>query len=234
LAITPWTWRNYRVTGKIIPVVGNSGFAYFAGNAHWGITKPARQPNETMEESEFRHIGLPPENASTLIEYRGFTEIAPEELTNKRAKEDLKAYPLRFGKKVTLNAFEYHFPLLYYLIPPSGTEPSTHRFVERMLTMQEKLLIPISLINVALVGAALCALYSLFRSNQRFPALFLASVWAAYACPYFPFLTAVNHNLYLFGVLPTLSILAAVFVLKPKMLAHSERVLAQDFSLDSK
>ena len=54
--IAPWTWRNYKATGMFIPVAGNSGLAYFAGNAHWGITLPPCGRFEERHAAEIRRI----------------------------------------------------------------------------------------------------------------------------------------------------------------------------------
>ena len=215
LGLAPWTYRNYKVTGQFIPVVGNSGLAYFSGNARWGITKPAWQWNESRHEAELRHIGLDPSNAEEQIQFYGFTDLASEKFANRQAALHIKNHPADFAKKIALNAAEFYFPLLYYVIPPPGSEPSRYPFLQRLRKMDEKAFIGITLLNIFLVTLATAGAVSLIRNRPTRPiGIFCLLAWCAFAIPYFPFLTSVNHTLYTFGTIPIMTALASFYILR--------------------
>lgn len=215
VGLAPWTYRNYKVTGHFIPVVGNSGLAYFSGNAHWGITKPAWQWNESRHAAELRHVGLDPANAEEKIKFYGFTNFASEQFANEQARLHVKNHPADFARKFALNAFEFYFPLFYYMVPPPGSEPARYPFFQRLRKMDEKAFIGITILNLFLVGMAIAGVVGLLRNrDRRAVGLFCLLVWAAFAVPYFPFLTAVNHTLYTFGTIPIITALASAFLLR--------------------
>jgi hypothetical protein len=211
ILLAPWTYRNYKVTGMFIPVVGNSGLAYFSGNAHWGITQPAWRWNEGRHEAELRHAGLNPTNATKRVQFYGFTNVQDEKFANAQMKAHLRAHPADFAKKFCLNAAEYYFPLLYYVIPPAGSAPAQFPFIQRIKRMEEKMFILITIWNAVLLALAMRgAALLIYRRGTRTLGVILLAGWAAYAVPYFPFLTVINHTLYTFGTMPILSVLAGI------------------------
>lgn len=221
LLVMPWAWRNYEVTGMRIPVAGNSGLAYFAGNAHWGITLPAERPDEQWHESELRHIGLPADKPRETVQFYGFARPEDERFANARMKEHVKEHPLDFAKKVILNGAEYYLPVLSALIPPNReVKPSSAITAtgigERLrgaVAMRQQLLQ--SLFNIIAVMLAWAGLWTLARNRRtRAGAAFLGIAWAAYALPYFPFLAFVPDGIYTFGTMPVLAILGAAFLMR--------------------
>jgi hypothetical protein len=215
IGIAPWTLRNYRVTGLFIPVVGNSGLAYFAGNAHWGITHAGQQPEETRHEAEFRHMGLPREFAAKHVRYYGMNDPKIEQHANERMKEHMRAYPGDFLRKVTLNAVEYYFPIFYYFSPPKGIDVSALPLAQRIRAGAANTL-PQSVFHAVLVTVAFAGLIQLLRSREHWKGVVLAVAWALFALPYFPFLTYfLGRSHYTFGTYPVLAILAAVILVQP-------------------
>ena len=219
LAIAPWTWRNYKVTGLFIPIAGNSGYAYFCGNSRWGITLPATHAAEPPHGGELRHAGLPGNNPKEWLHYYGFRDPKVEKLVNDRFKQHLKAHPREFVKKLFLNAIEYYWPLVYYLFPPPETYAAEAPFLEAIRHEANPDSVPLTTFNLVFVAVSFCGLvYLLKRKEMRAHALLLMCAWAVYALPYFVFLTFVSHGIYTFGTIPVLSYLTAVFLLKPKTL----------------
>lgn len=211
LFIAPWTYRNYKVTGLVIPISGNTGVAYFAGNAHWGITLPPRGFYEDRADSEFRHAGLPVERRRELMKYYGMAAPSFERLINQRAKEHLRAHPLDFARKVALNAIEYYLPIVFYIVPPGGSALDGMSFTQRIKISPAETL-PLSAYYLVLVTSAAFGFKHLLRDPQRRGlAYFLLALWIVYAALYFPFLVFVGHSLYTYGTLPIVSIFAAVF-----------------------
>jgi hypothetical protein len=215
MLIAPWTWRNYRVTGLFIPVAGNAGLAYFAGNAHWGITEPAGGPSEPRYAADLRHAGLPTNAPAELVQFYGFTSPDWEKIANARMKEHLRAHPGAFARKFCLNALEYYFPVIYRLIPPAGTLwsglPLKQRFADHR-SFRDVVLSLHSLVLLALATGGCVALWRI--RGLRFVTAGLVLAWAAYALPYFPFLCFVGNQPYTFGTFPVLAILSAAFLLR--------------------
>jgi hypothetical protein len=213
IAIAPWTMRNYRVTGHFLPVVGNSGLAYYAGNAHWGITEPAQRPGEHRHQAEFRHMGLSPDLAAKHVRYYGMNDAKFEKHANDRMKEHMRSHPGDFARKLMLNAVEYYFPIFYFVLPPKGTDVSGLPMAQRLRAGAANTL-PQSVFNAVLVSLALGGLVRLLMSGERWKGVMLTVAWAMFALPYFPFLTYfLGRSHYTFGTYPVLSILVAVLVL---------------------
>jgi 4-amino-4-deoxy-L-arabinose transferase-like glycosyltransferase len=213
LLLSPWTIRNYRVTGRFIPVAGNTGLAYFAGNARWGITKPPAQPGERYDEAELRHIGLDPTNVQQKIQFRGFTSFKDEIFAHEQAKLHIKNHPAALAKKILLQTIEFYFPAVYDLFPAPGGARAQLPLSTRLKTMEEKAYIWISIQNALLLTLAFAGFASLFRDkSSRLLAIYLLLAWIAFVFPYLPFLAWANHNLYTFGTMPIISIFAAKFI----------------------
>ena len=217
-AVTPWTWRNYRVTGLFIPVVGNSGLAYFSGNAHWGITLPAVRVGENRHEAEFRHMGLDPKLAAQHVRYYGMNDPQLEAYANDRMKAHLRAEPGDFAWKVFLNSIEFYWPVIYYIFPPAGTVDALAPDRIRIREILKSL--PQSIFNLIFASAAAVGIFRLCRiPHQRWKGLSLWLVWALVALPYFPFLTHLfGRSYYPFGTYPVLALLAATLLVPRRSL----------------
>jgi hypothetical protein len=220
ICISPWTWRNYKVTGMFIPVAGNSGLAYFAGNSHWGIGAPACRPDEERRQATLRHAGFLVKEQTELLHFYGFREPDKERLASARFKEHLLHHPAEFAKKFGLNAVEYYFPVVYYLFPPLGTYASQVPIRMALRTEANIDTVPLSAYHFLLLSLSTAGfLYLVGRREMRFQASCGALAWAIFAVPYFPFLTYVGHALYTFGSIPSLALLAGTWVVKPKELS---------------
>jgi len=216
--VAPWTWRNYQVTGLFLPVVGNSGIAYFSGNAHWGITLPAVRPEEHRHEAEFRHMGLDPKLALQHVRYYGMSDPKLEAYANNQMKVHLRAEPADFARKVFLNSLEYYWPVIFYLFPPQGTAEALSSRSARLKAILKSL--PQTIYNFAFVALATLGIVRLCRlPHHRWKGISLLLAWAMFALPYFPFLThLLGRSYYPFGTYPVLSLLAATLLVPRRLL----------------
>lgn len=229
LLLAPWTWRNYRATGAFIPVAGNMGLAYFAGNAQWGITQAGQQAGETRDQAEMRHIGFPREPDSQRTQFYGFKNFEDEKFANAQATHHLKTHPADFLKKLGLNTLDYYWPVFNYLTPAPGSKVASDPFMVRMKTRNALLLLAISLFNLVVVGLALKGALCLLARRETLRLGIVALVaWGAFMAPYLPFLTAGNHQVYTFGTIPILALLAAIGLLRPPITLSSPRTIPAD------
>jgi hypothetical protein len=199
LLIAPWTYRNWVVFGRFIPIAGGSGLAYFNGSTHWkGITPEPQREGEGYIDASLRVAGIKG-TEETLTHWKGFKDIKLEDKMNAKMMEDLRAHPAAFSKKVLLNAVEYYFPALTYPFLATDFYRGLHTH-KRAITIYHLILWAL-----ALMGS---------RPNKKEniswvePGLMLAAV-VLYAIWFFPFATFIGHSLYAFGTIPFLTILAA-------------------------
>jgi hypothetical protein len=220
VSVLPWSWRNYKVTGQFMPVAGNAGLAYFAGNSHWGIGGPACAPGEDRRRATLRHAGFIVNHHTELLHFYGFREPEKERLANERAKKDILTHPLDFLKKLGLNAIEYYLPVIYFLFPPPGTYASQVSLAVALRTEANIDIVPLSIYYFGLLMMSAAGfIYLRKRRAMRFQLICLTAMWAIFAVPYFPFLTYVGHGLYTFGSVPALALFAGVWFVRPKELA---------------
>jgi hypothetical protein len=216
ICVAPWTWRNYKVTGLFIPVVGNSGYAYFVGNAHWGISSMEVHPGEDPRTAGLRFAGYVPEDFTEMLDFYGLKDARWEKEINRRFKEHVKTHPGAFVKKVFFNAVEYYFPIIYYILPPPGSAPDVHSLRKSMQDHLE--VIPLTLYHLTLIILAFYGLGRIWKNRStRDLAFGIVFCWAIYAVPYFPFLSFVGHGLYTFGTIPVLAIAVGVGIARPQL-----------------
>jgi len=199
ILIVPWTYRNWVVFGRFIPIAGGGGLVYFNGNTHWkGIMPEPQREGESYIDASLRVAGIEG-TEETLTHWKGFKDIKLEDKMNAKMMEDLRAHPGAFAKKVLLNAVEYYFPALTY--PFLATD-----FYKGLRTHK----LTITIYHLALWVLALMGSLPNKRENISWvePVLMFAAV-ALYAIWYLPFATFIGHCLYAFGTIPFLSILAA-------------------------
>jgi 4-amino-4-deoxy-L-arabinose transferase-like glycosyltransferase len=215
LLLAPWTYRNYKVSGMFIPVVGNVGLAYFEGNARWGITEPGIQTGETYYDVQVRHVGLPGPGDSR-IRFAGFRTVEDEIFGNAQMKRHLRNHPWDFAEKVLLNAIDYYFPIIYFFHPPHRGFLAEIPFTKRLAMRGAFVSWGISLYNLLLVTPAFAGAIFLLRqpSTRKLAALALLA-WAAYVVPYLPFTTSGNTQYYVYGPTPIVSLLAAICLVRP-------------------
>jgi hypothetical protein len=189
--IAPWTYRNYVVFHRFIPIAGGSGLAYFNGNIHWaGIEPEPRRPAESYIDASLRVLGMEG-TEQTRTHWKGFKDVRDEDLADEKMAEHIKNHPALFAKKIVLNAIEYYFPVL--------TRPFL--VIKRVAAEQYVLTVfHMVLWITAIVG--LCC--------RRDKGLLLLIGIIFYSVWYFPFATFIGHSLYTLGTIPFLCILSAV------------------------
>lgn len=189
--IAPWTYRNWVVFHKFIPVSGGGGLAYFNGNVHWsGIERQPQRPGEAYIDASLRVLQMEG-TEKTLTHWKGFKDIALEEIADRRMAEHMKSHPALFAKKVVLNAVEYYFP--------SFTKPF---LAIRKVTAEQYVLSVFHAVLWIMAIAGICCCRN--KGLLLLAAIFFYSVW------YFPFATGfIGHSLYTFGTIPFLCILSA-------------------------
>jgi hypothetical protein len=197
--VAPWTYRNWLAFGKFIPVSGGGGLAYFNGNVHWNFIESQPQKNgETYIDASLRILAIDG-NEATAAHWKGFKDIANEQIANAKMLEDIKNRPALFVKKTLLNAVEYYFPAL------------TYSFLAVKVKSAEQIAL-----TVFHLGLWICAASGIYY-HRRKGFLLLAAI-IAYSVWYFPFATGfIGHSLYTFGTIPFLCVLSAagiVFILE--------------------
>jgi len=196
--IAPWTYRNWVVFHRFIPVAGGAGLAYFNGLVHWKdiCPQPQREGEEYIDAS-LRVAGIDG-NEAQLTHWKGFKDIALEDRMNRKMADDIREHPAGFAKKIALNAIEYYFPTLAYPFLAMDFYKGGH--VPKLGVTIYHLI----LWTLAVAGVLKSRRDGLFKSA----ALMLAAVFL-YAVWFLPFATFIGHSLYTFGTMPFLSILAA-------------------------
>jgi hypothetical protein len=200
--VAPWTIRNWRVAHQFIPVTSNSGLAYFAGNAHWGIGGPRVKPFGDDIAVALQHANIA---AARRLDISFFGALDPQlsaEL-DARAKQHMRAHPGLVAWKSLLNLMEDFFPLFGDAILSPKSSAS--------LVLSENALL--SLVHLALLAFAALGLRRLAPVagvSRATAAVALAAPVVIYVAPYLPFLTYVGHAQYTFGTMPFLDAAAAV------------------------
>ncbi|MCJ7728937.1 MAG: hypothetical protein MUO27_03535 [Sedimentisphaerales bacterium] len=188
--IAPWTYRNWAVFGRFIPVAGGGGLAYFNGNVHWDfIEQQPQRPGENYIDASLRAIGIEG-TEQTHIHGKGFKNIKYEELANRKMAEHIRNHPDLFIKKVILNAIEYYFPAFVkpFLAIKTVTAEQWALSIFHLLYW---------------LAAVLGTVYCWRKGLLLLAGIFLYAVW------YFPFATCIGHSLYTFGTIPLLCIVSA-------------------------
>jgi len=193
ILIAPWTYRNWVVFHRFIPIAGGGGLAYLNGNVHWKGVMPQHK-GESYIDASLRAAGIEGTEESHT-HWKGLKDIRLEDKVNAKIMEDLRQYPGAFVRKLLLNAVEYYFPMFTY--PYLAVK---HLSVENFA---------ITVFNVALWTLALVGIWRCKKNKILLPAgLILTAIWL-YAIWFFPFATFIGHSLYTFATMPFLSMLAA-------------------------
>jgi len=196
ILIAPWTYRNWLVFKRLVPVTSNYGVAYAHGLVHWNICgDDAQRPNETYETAALRFLGIEPD-VSGYMQYLGLKDPEIDAKFNKKMKEHIRTQPGVFLKKLLLNSIEYYFPAFTYPF-----------LAVKDFSLQK---LAITIFHLLLWILAFIGIYrgrrqkkSRFNTNLMLALIVLYGVW------YLPFVTFIGHSLYTFGTIPFLSILSA-------------------------
>jgi 4-amino-4-deoxy-L-arabinose transferase-like glycosyltransferase len=194
--VAPWTYRNWVVFNRFIPVVGGSGLGYFNGIIHWNNTIPEPQrEGETHIDACFRVAGIEG-TEETHTHWKGMKDIEIEDEINKKAIEHLREHPTAFVKKIMLNSIEYYFPAFTYSY-----------LAVKCLNVEHVALTGFHLVLWILV---VVGIWRDKKGGIRLqPAWLLLAAICFYTVWYIPFSTFIGHSLYTLGTMPLLSILVA-------------------------
>jgi len=194
LLVSPWTYRNWLVFGRFVPVTGNAGVAYADGLVHWNICgENARRKGESYDAAALRFAGIDGDE-SEYIQYWGLKDPKIDAVFNARMKEHIRNHPGVFVKKLVLNSIEYYFPTF------------TYPFLAIKVFSMGKL--AITVFNLLLWILVFVGIYR-GRGKLNWRTWTLLGLIVLYGVWYFPFVTFIGHSLYTFGTMPFLSILAA-------------------------
>lgn len=207
VVIAPWTYRNWLVTGKFIPIATNAGYAYFAGNAHWGITAPMQGTKEKWQAAALRHaeVAAAPEDVGR---YWGLYNVTLNEQLDAKMRAHIRANPGPFAKKMALNAVEYYFPVVHPLYAKLHGDWSVGW---QGVIMNSKTIdwASISVYHALLGAAVIVGLRMPGTSVERRAAQLITLLIVMYAVPYFPFLVKAGFSRYVAVTIPLLGIVAA-------------------------
>lgn len=196
LTVAPWTYRNWVLTGRLIPVAGNGGLAYFWGNAH------LRFPGDRTQGREYERalvLAGVRRNAADVIHFSGLRDPKLDDILNRKMVEHIKAHPDLFAKKVTLDAMEFYVPVCYYVLGP-GRLSWDLGVLARWA---------ISLWHLAFWGLAVVGIWRAPTAESRLRLLAVVGCIAALTMPYFPFFVSVGHSQYVMPTMPLVAVLAA-------------------------
>jgi 4-amino-4-deoxy-L-arabinose transferase-like glycosyltransferase len=193
ILIAPWTYRNWVVFHRFIPIAGGGGLAYFNGNVHWKGVMPQHK-GESYIDAGLRAAGIEGTEESHT-HWKGLKDIRLEDKVNAKIMEDLRQYPGAFVRKLLLNAVEYYFPMFTY--PYLAVK---HLSVENFA---------ITIFNAVLWILAFMGIRRCKKDKALLPAGLMVAAIGLYAIWFFPFATFIGHSLYTFATMPFLSMLAA-------------------------
>ncbi len=195
-AVGPWTYRNWVVFGRFIPVVSGGGLAYFNGVGHWDFAgDEAAGAGENYIDASLRITGIGGTEA-THTHFKGLRSLELDDRVNEKMVEHIREEPARFVKMFFLNGAEYYFPVVVY------------PFLANKYFSIEGL--GLTIFHAVLWGLAIWGICRRRRCGQSARgSLLLLGGTVFYAVWYFPFATFIGHWLYSFGTIPLLVILAA-------------------------
>jgi hypothetical protein len=207
--ISPWTYRNWVVAHRFLPVVGSASVAYFAENDHWKhIDLPADQAevtfgiekNGNQKTWRFGRLhGLPFDS----IRFSGFVDPDVEARVNHEVIADIECHPAAFARKVALNAIEFYFPIIHRMLGYSDGDGG------RLPRLQMIQTIGSSLWHLTLLTLAVVGLVREHHQRKRSVMVLLAVTIVICVTPYLPFGVSLSIPQYSLPTIPALSLLAA-------------------------
>jgi hypothetical protein len=209
VCIAPWTYRNYLVFERIVPVSGNFGIAYLAGVTHWegkdGFVY--RESNVADQAAVLEILGIelehdengavPFKDVDKYIDFWGTTDVELDQKADRMAIADMRDRPGAFAKKIAINGAEFYFPVAYVIYGAMhGVElPSVALLSTR------------SIPYLAGVSLYFLVLWILALRGRRLSLMLLI---AAYVAPFLPFLSYSPHAQYAFPTIPLLACMIAL------------------------
>lgn len=202
--IAPWTYRNYVVSGRFVPVATNAGFAYFAGNARWGITGPLSYES-SPEDRKWQALAL--ENAGVEAKpedvgrFWGVYSPDLNEELDRRMKEHAIEHPRGFLRKAGWNALAAYFPVAHTIYVNQRVEGKQISAGFNSISW--------SVAAGALWIAALAGLARGSVAGDPRAAWWMLPLIVAFVVPYLPFVVATGPCGYVLPTIPLLALLAA-------------------------
>lgn len=195
LLVAPWTYRNWCVTGRLVPVASNAGFAYFLGEAHWSTEASSAASAGSTLQRTLDTLEITPAD----VHYWGISDPAVDAGINARMKAHALSNPARLARKCALNAIEFYLPTAHDVLLPSRSRGGA-AFLES---------IALSLWHAALGVLAVIALCKAGPGPARRRLAGVAVALLVLVLPYLPFLVFVGHSQYALHTIPFLSVLAS-------------------------
>lgn len=196
ILIAPWTYRNWVVFKRFVPVTSNCGVAYIQGLVHWNICgELAARPNESYDAATLRFLGIKGDTSS-YMQYYGFNDPGMDAELNMKVKEYIRMHPGIFLEKLLLNSIDYYFPSIVYPF-----------LAVKIFSVEE---LALTLFHLTLWGLAFIGIRSgRGQKKSRLQTILMLFPIILYGVWYLPFVTFIGHRLYTFGTIPFLSLLAA-------------------------
>lgn len=229
IVVSPWTFRNWQVTGRFIPMVSNPGLLYFSGNAHWGIGTSDLKI-DTPEKRDALYRGKVINNIQRIllfagvdrpykevIHFYGLKDLELDAWLNKKAVHHALQNPDKLIRKVVLNSLEFYFPVTFYIFPPNFLSFSQHPLMTRILSDCRTVEVIQSLYYFLLWTFAIFGTgYSIYGRKKIKRCIVLLGAILIIIGSYLPFLVYISYSMYSFSTLPFLSLLSASGILVVK------------------
>jgi len=198
--IAPWTYRNWVVFDRFIPVAGGSGLGYFNGLVQWNIATNDMQRNGESYINASLRVAEIDGNEAVDVHWKGFKDIQIEDKMNRKMVEHLRKNPGLFLKKVLLNIVGFYFPILPY-----------HYLAYKNFSIEN---IALTIFYMTLWSFALVGIWS-GRKEKEFilSAVLVLIAIVFYAMWYILFTIFIGHSLYTLGTIPFLCILSAAGII---------------------
>jgi len=193
--VAPWTWRNWEVAGRFIPVVSNSGYAYFWGNAHWRFPGDHTRGKERVRALVLAGVH---DEISQVWHFSGLKDPELDRQVNRRMVEHMGAHPAQFAQKVLLNAAELYFPVVHDAWGGGDLDGPAWTLYR----------LGVSVWHGVLWLLAFVGWWSERRPPTRARGLLVLAWIALLAAPYLPFLVNIAHSQYVLQTMPLLCLLA--------------------------
>ena len=192
LLVAPWTYRNWRVTGRVVPVAGNAGFAYFLGQVHWSDNAPTPPDARSTRLRTLDMLNVKP----TDVHYYGIKDPVVETRINEMMKAHALSHPGRLARKCVLNAIEFYLPTAHDVLRPEQSSRGA-AFLEN---------IGLSVWHAAFWVFAIIGLCKAGRGAVRVRLASVVVTVLLLALPFLPFLVFVGHSQYSLHTIPLLAI----------------------------
>jgi hypothetical protein len=202
-AVAPWSYRNWKVCHRFVPVATGAGLQYFYGNVHWGFdgdfTREEPQNRSLRVERILALTGVR-ENPSQVLHFWGWKDPDLDQQANQRMVHDIASDPVRFTKKLALNAIEFYLPLIHEVLVP----------IRSRGTVISRGAVAVSVWHSAYWSLALLGLWRLRRSQLQRRLWLLLGCVVCLAAFYLPFIVMHGMCGYALVTLPVLVIMASV------------------------